>query len=131
MALLLRIRRFQVNLSLLSLAALPACSSIVQPTSQNCVVPVGDSPTRGPADAWVTGVEFGDFECPYCGEAEVTVKQVDAERPGIVRWVWKNLPLTSIHPRAMPDAIAAECAYDQNHFLGNARFIICQPRRAK
>jgi protein-disulfide isomerase len=64
----------------------------------------------------VTGVEFGDFECPYCGAAEATVSEVDSERPGIVRWVWKNFPLTSIHPRALPDAIAAECAYDQNHF---------------
>ena len=64
----------------------------------------------------MTVVEFGDFECPYCGAAEPTVHEVDSERPGAVRWVWKNLPLTSIHPRALPDAVAAECAYDQNHF---------------
>jgi len=44
------------------------------------------------------------------------VKEVDVERPGMVRWVWKNLPITSIHLRALPDAIAAECANEQNHF---------------
>ena len=93
-----------------------ACTDQVPPTLPDCVVPVGDSPTRGPADAWVTAVEFGDFECPFCGKAEPTINEVDAERPGVVRWVWKNLPLTSIHARALPDAVAAECAYDQNRF---------------
>jgi protein-disulfide isomerase len=86
------------------------------PTLPSCVVPIGDSPTRGPADAWVTAVEFADFQCPYCGQAESTIHQVDAQRPGVVRWVWKNLPITSIHPRALPAAIAAECAFEQNRF---------------
>ena len=99
------------------LIALAACAGKADPPSlPNCVVPIGDSPTRGPADAWVTAVEFGDFECPYCGRAEPTVKEVDLERPGVIRWVWKNLPITSIHPWALPAAIAAECAHDQNHF---------------
>jgi protein-disulfide isomerase len=81
----------------------------------NCVVPVGNSPTRGPADAWVTIVEFGDFECPYCASAEPIIKELDVERPGL-RWVYKELPLTSIHPRALPTAIAAECAGAQGYF---------------
>jgi protein-disulfide isomerase len=80
----------------------------------SCVVPVGNSPTRGPADAWVTIVEFGDFECPYCGAVEPTIKELDAERPGL-RWVYKEFPL-SFHPRALPAAIAAECAGAQGHF---------------
>jgi protein-disulfide isomerase len=93
-----------------------ACSGKEAPSPARCVVPVDNSPTRGRADAWVVAVEFGDFQCPFCGEVEPTIKEVDLERPGIIRWVWKNFPLTSIHPRALPAAIAAECAYDQNHF---------------
>ncbi len=76
---------------------------------------VGSSPTRGPDDAWVTIVEFGDFECPYCGAAEPTIKALDVERPGL-RWVWKEFPITSLHPRALPSATAAECAGVQGHF---------------
>jgi len=81
----------------------------------SCYVPVRESPTRGPSSAWVTIVEFGDFECPYCGQVEATIQSVDAARPSKVRWVWKQFPL-SFHPRAVPDAIAAECAYAQGRF---------------
>lgn len=82
----------------------------------NCVVPLGDSPTRGPSDAWVTIVEFGDFQCPYCGRAQPTLAQLDVARPNM-RWVWKHFPLTSLHSRALPAAKAAECAYQQGAFF--------------
>jgi protein-disulfide isomerase len=59
-------------------------------------------------------VEFGDFQCPFCGDVEPTIQQVDAARPGL-RWVWKNVPL-SFHARALPTAIAAMCAHAQGHF---------------
>jgi protein-disulfide isomerase len=59
-------------------------------------------------------VEFGDFQCPFCGAVEPTILQVDAARPGL-RWVWKNMPL-NFHPRALPTAIAAMCAHAQGHF---------------
>ncbi len=92
-----------------------ACSSSAPEDLPACVVPVGDSPARGPADAWVTIIEFGDFQCRYCGEAEATIREVDRQRPGL-RWVWKDLPLTNIHPRALAAAIAAQCAHAQGHF---------------
>ena len=85
------------------------------PELPSCWVPIGNSPTRGPSAAAVTIVEFGDFECPYCGEVEPVLKQLDLERPGL-RWVWKEFPLSSIHPRALPCASAAECAGAQGHF---------------
>src|SRR5512142_922790 len=91
-----------------------ACSSSKQQDLPMCVVPVGDSPTRGPADAWVTLVEFGDYQCPYCGASEPTIRQVDAQRSGL-RWVWKDFPLPQ-HSRALPTAIAAQCAYTQGQF---------------
>jgi protein-disulfide isomerase len=85
------------------------------PAQGFCAVPVAESSTRGPADAWVTAVEFADFQCPYCGEVVPTQREVDAERPGEVRWVFKHLP-SPYHSRAMPAAIAAECAHEQGFF---------------
>jgi protein-disulfide isomerase len=78
-------------------------------------IPVSDSPSLGPADAWVTVVEFSDFECPYCAQATNTLDQVKLAYPGSVRIVFKHFPL-SFHPQARPAAIAAECAHAQGKF---------------
>jgi Na+/H+ antiporter NhaA len=70
---------------------------------------------RGPADASVTVVEYGDFECPYCGKAEPAVREsllTDAD----VRFVWRHLPLTDVHEHAQLAAEAAEAAADQGAF---------------
>jgi len=64
-------------------------------------VPVGDSPARGPADALVTIVEFSDFQCPFCGRVEPTLKEVVKSYGDKVRIVWKHNPLP-FHPRAEP-----------------------------
>ncbi len=63
-----------------------------QETSRVCV-PVSDSPTRGPADALVTLVEFSDFECPYCKQVEPALKTLLARYPRTLRLVWKDYPL--------------------------------------
>lgn len=81
----------------------------------SCVVALGSSPARGPADAWVTIVEFADFQCSYCGKVEPTVQQLDEQRPGL-RWVFKHFPLTNAHPQALPAALAADCANEQGKF---------------
>lgn len=70
---------------------------------------------HGPALAPVTVVEYGDFECPYCGRAESVVRELLAER-GDVRYVWRHLPLTDVHPRAQIAAEAAEAAAEQGAF---------------
>ena len=70
---------------------------------------------RGPLDAPVTVVEYGDFECPYCGQAEPTVRELLAER-GDVRYVWRHLPLRDVHPRAEIAARASEAAAVQGAF---------------
>jgi Na+/H+ antiporter NhaA len=70
---------------------------------------------RGPDDALVTLVEFGDFECPYCGLAESAVRELLAE-DGDVRYVWRHLPLHDVHPRAQLAAEAAEAAAVQDKF---------------
>jgi len=70
---------------------------------------------RGPAEALVTVVEYGDFECPYCGQAEPVVRELLADF-GEVRYVWRHLPLTDVHPRAQLAAEAAEAAAGQGEF---------------
>ncbi len=103
--------------SILALGAIAlACSGPEEPAEVGfCAVPVGDSPRRGPEGAPVTLVRFVDFECPYCAASVPTLAALDAERPGVVRHVFKHLPL-GIHPHAAAAAIAAECAHAQDRF---------------
>jgi protein-disulfide isomerase len=70
---------------------------------------------RGPKDAPVTVVEYGDFECPYCGRAEPAVRELLADF-GDVRYVWRHLPLSDVHPNALRAAEAVEAAADQGAF---------------
>jgi Na+/H+ antiporter NhaA len=69
---------------------------------------------RGPADALVTLVEYGDLECPYCGLAEPIVRELLAEQN--LRYVWRHLPLNDVHPYAQLAAEATEAAADQGRF---------------
>jgi Na+/H+ antiporter NhaA len=70
---------------------------------------------RGTRDAPVTIVEYGDFECPYCGMAEPVVRELLGDF-GDVRYVWRHLPLTDVHSHAQMAAEAAEAAADQSAF---------------
>src|SRR5215472_16629667 len=70
---------------------------------------------RGPKAAPVTVVEYGDFECPYCGLAEPAIRELLAGF-GDVRYVWRHLPLTDVHPHAQLAAEAAEAAAAQDAF---------------
>ena len=70
---------------------------------------------RGPVDAPVTVVEYGDFECPYCGRAEPVVRELIREF-GDVRYVWRHLPLSDVHPHAQLAAEATEAAAAQGAF---------------
>ena len=72
---------------------------------------------RGALEAPVTIVEYGDFECPYCGRAEPFVREVLQEF-GDVRYVWRHLPLSDVHPHAQLAAEAAEAAAEQGAFWG-------------
>src|SRR6185369_7054344 len=75
-----------------------------------------DQPARGPADAKVTVVEYSDFQCPFCGKAYDTFeKEVIGQYGDKVRFVFKNFPLTQIHPWAEAAAVASECAYLQGN----------------
>ena len=75
---------------------------------------VADAPATGPSDATVTLIEFGDFECPFCAQLNGELEQLRAAFPQSLRWVFKNHPLTKIHPWAQAAAIAGECAAAQS-----------------
>ncbi|MCW3026127.1 MAG: nhaA, partial [Solirubrobacterales bacterium] len=71
---------------------------------------------RGPDDALVTLVEYGDFECPYCGQAEGVIRELLASFGDEVRYVWRHLPLNDVHPNAQAAAEASEAAAAQGRF---------------
>jgi len=70
---------------------------------------------RGPLEAAATVVEYGDFECPYCGQAEPVVRELLRDF-GDVRYVWRHLPLNDVHPHTQLAAEAAEAAAAQAAF---------------
>jgi protein-disulfide isomerase len=70
---------------------------------------------RGSGEAPVTVVEYGDFECPFCGQAEPVVRELLADF-GDVRYVWRHLPLHDVHPAAQLAAEASEAAAEQGMF---------------
>jgi Na+/H+ antiporter NhaA len=69
---------------------------------------------RGPGQASVTLIEYGDLQCPYCGQAEPIVRELLADAD--LRYVWRHLPLTDVHPQAQLAAEAAEAASRQGKF---------------
>ncbi len=70
---------------------------------------------RGTVDAPVTVVEYGDFECPYCGQAEPVIRELLRDF-GDVAYAWRHLPLNDVHPSAQQAAEAAEAAANQDAF---------------
>ena len=71
---------------------------------------------QGPADAPVTLVEYGDYQCPYCGAAHRSVQEVQARMGNRLRFVFRNFPISTSHPRAEQAAEAAEAAAAQGRF---------------
>jgi protein-disulfide isomerase len=71
------------------------------------------NPAMGPTDAPVTLVEFADFQCPHCRELHEALKTIEVNRPQI-RIVYKDFPLTDIHPWAQTAALGGRCAFDQS-----------------
>ena len=91
------------------------------PTQPSAPVDVSadDDPVKGDADAPVEIIEFSDFQCPFCNRFYTqTLPQIEEEyiATGKAKLVYRDFPLTNIHPEAAPAAAAAECADDQGKF---------------
>jgi protein-disulfide isomerase len=71
---------------------------------------------QGPADAPVTLVEYGDYECPYCGAAYPIIKEMQSWMGDRLRFVFRNFPISTSHPHAEQAAEAAEAAASQGKF---------------
>jgi len=84
-------------------------STLTQPVSEH-------DHTEGPADAPLTLVEYGDYQCPYCGAAYPVVKRLQKTLGKKLRFVFRNFPLTQMHPYALIAAEAAEAAALQGKF---------------
>lgn len=87
---------------------------------QRIDIPIDENdPVRGPEDAPITIIEFSDFECPYCQRYNQEVAGRLLENyEGQIRYIFKDFPLTNIHPNALPAAAAALCAHEQDAFWG-------------
>jgi protein-disulfide isomerase len=86
------------------------------PPVRRYTVSTEGAPSRGPADAPVTLVEFSDYHCPFCKRAKPTLEALLARYPEKVRLVYLDLPLDSLHPNARAAAEAAHCAGDQGKY---------------
>ena len=71
---------------------------------------------QGTPDAPVTLVEYGDYECPYCGAAYPIIKEIQARMGDRLRFVFRNFPITTSHPHSQQAAEAAEAASAQGKF---------------
>jgi protein-disulfide isomerase len=92
-------------------------SAPTEPSYVRYDIPIEGYPSLGPEDAPITVVEFSDFQCPFCRRFhDETYQALLDAYPGQIRFVYRNLPLTSIHPAAMPAAIASLCANDQGKY---------------
>jgi protein-disulfide isomerase len=87
---------------------------VLVPPRIDVPIPEGE-PTKGPADAPITIVEFSDFECGYCKRVEKTVDQLLEDYPGKIRVIYRDFPIRN-HMRAEPAAMAARCAGDQGKY---------------
>jgi protein-disulfide isomerase len=81
-------------------------------------VPLDDDPVLGPQDAAITIVEFSDYECPFCKKWHIeTFDRLMETFPDQIRFVFRDFPLTNIHPNAAPAAEAANCAGEQGKYF--------------
>ncbi len=80
------------------------------------LVESADDPFFGPKDAKAVVVEFGDFQCPFCGRSFAPVREVMSKYQDRVKFIYRDFPIDEPHPFAQKAAEAAECAHDQGKF---------------
>ncbi len=92
-------------------------NSVTAGTTPNVYLPTADDdPAIGTAEPTVEIIAFEDFQCPFCREAAPILRQLLALYPDDIRLVVRDFPLYTVHQQAMPAALAAECADEQDKF---------------
>ena len=89
------------------------------PNVKPIMVSTDDDPVRGSSDAPITIIEFSDFQCPFCSRFHNETLPTILEQyvdTGKVKFVYRDFPIQSSHPNAMPAAAASECAHEQNKY---------------
>jgi protein-disulfide isomerase len=115
-------RRFTMKLALRAAAVIIVVAGLAAGASlwfsrQNASIPdAATGQVQGPPDAPITLVEYGDYECPPCASSQVVVQQLLAKYPQDLKYEFRHLPLTGIHPNALQAALAAEAAGEQGKF---------------
>ena len=103
-----------------SVPAVAPAAAPAQPNLPSIIqVSLDDDPVKGDPTAPVTVIEFSDFQCPFCSRFyDQTLSQLEENYidTGLVKLVYRDMPLTSIHPNAFSAHVAAECADEQNKF---------------
>jgi protein-disulfide isomerase len=114
-------------------------------TPPRLTLPVGDRDhSEGPSDAPLVLVEYGDYQCPYCGAAYPIVKRIQKELGNSLRFVFRNFPITNSHPQAEWAAETAEAAaaqgkfweihdflYENQRFMGDEAYFVKQETKLK
>ncbi|MEI6864061.1 MAG: DsbA family protein [Candidatus Adlerbacteria bacterium] len=100
-------------------AAAGVAAGTTAPTTVDVRPPTAGDHIVGSPTAPIVLIEYSDFQCPFCSVIYPTLKKIVTESNGQIAWVYREFPLTSIHPQAAPAANAAECIAAQ---LGNAGF---------
>jgi protein-disulfide isomerase len=93
--------------------------AVEQPNVQPISVSIDDDPVRGDQNAPITIVEFSDFQCPFCARFHIQTLPLIVEQyveTGKVKFVYRDFPIQSSHPNAMPAAAASECAHEQDKY---------------
>lgn len=94
----------------------PAAEPVPEAERAPLPPPSPDDHAIGPPDAAITLVEYGDFECPYCGRAYWVLDDLLERYGGSVRFVFRHFPLREVHPHAVPAAVVSEAASDHGLF---------------
>jgi protein-disulfide isomerase len=84
-------------------------------------------PAHGPENAPITLIEFSDFECPFCRQTQPVLDQIETRFEDSIRFVFRQFPLTDIHPRAQKAAEASLCAGDQGEFWPMHDLLFAEP----